>query len=184
MAAGHSKLYAIQAVKRYMALKSLASSCVARNRSIKPGSSLDKQKGVQGSAIHPSRLHGGTAVLRYCGTAVLRYCGKPKSSSRWMARVLGGTMSLSNGSGDRSDTKKSICKLTRPCQRPASELVYLTFNNSRLPYSPDQADFNALAPMRVAAIIEGEIHLAKRPKLFRLTEPALVSPNCRSYQKA
>lgn len=29
--------------------KSSASSCVARNRSIKPGSSLDKQKGVQGS---------------------------------------------------------------------------------------------------------------------------------------
>ena len=56
---------------------------------------------------------------------------------------------------------------------------YLTFCNSRRPHSsldrqtPDQAYFNALAPIDGGGIIEAEIHLAKRPKLFRQTAPAL-----------
>ena len=55
---------------------------------------------------------------------------------------------------------------------------YLNFYNTRRPHSsldrqtPDKAYFNALANDG-GGIIEAEIHLAKRPKLFRQTEPPL-----------
>lgn len=67
-------------------------------------------------------------------------------------------MSSSNGSGGRSNTRKS----TSPPYKTVSEARvgigrYLTFYNSRRPNSsldrqtPDQAYFNALTPMMVAA---------------------------------
>lgn len=47
-------------------------------------------------------------------TAVLK-----RSPSRWTAKVRGGIMSSSNGSGGRSDTRKSTSTHTRPSPRPA-----------------------------------------------------------------
>lgn len=57
---------------------------------------------------------------------------------------------------------------------------YLNFYNTRRPHSsldrqtPDQALLQRAGTNNGCGIIEAETHLAKRPKLFRQTEPALT----------
>ncbi|RAS02512.1 putative transposase [Ensifer adhaerens] len=61
---------------------------------------------------------------------------------------------------------------------------YPTFYNSRRPHSPldrqtpDQALLQRARANNGGGIIEAEIHLAKRPKLFRQTEPPLSAQSC------
>lgn len=69
-----------------------------------------------------------TMETAFCIEAVERHlpCGKPgifstdqgRSSPPWTAAAHGGTMSLSSGSGGRSNMRRSICTPTKACRKP------------------------------------------------------------------
>ncbi|WP_245410293.1 integrase core domain-containing protein, partial [Falsochrobactrum shanghaiense] len=118
--------------------------CVARSRSIKPGSSLDKQKGVQGSQFTSIDF---TTVLKKAEVAI-----SMDGKGAWRDNVF----------VERLWRSIKYEEVYLHAYKTVSEARvgigrYLTFYNSRRPHSsldrqtPDQVYFNALTPMMVAA---------------------------------
>ncbi|MBA8862529.1 hypothetical protein FHW19_004276 [Ochrobactrum anthropi] len=99
-----------------------------------------------------------------------RPCPNPSFAQRW-----GSLVEFGIGARLEREPTYGAASTRRACSRwhrPASELLRPHSSLDR--QTPDQAYFNALTPMMAGGIIEAEIHLAKRPKLFRQTEPLLL----------